>query len=100
MRLGNDKGNVVVVLDVVVKSCNVDILGRKLGLSRELFENKGQCELLEIRCHGRRSGGDRVEVLNEWVCKARQGLSGFSVRGLPRLEYCKWLCVSWVGAGQ
>jgi hypothetical protein len=43
-------------------------LGRKLGLSRELFENKGQCELLEITYYGCRSGDDRVEVLGEWVC--------------------------------
>jgi hypothetical protein len=57
----------------------------QLGLSRVLFENKGQCGLFEIWCCGRRSGDDRVEVLGEWVCKARQGLSGFAVRGLPRL---------------
>jgi hypothetical protein len=50
-----------------------------------IIENKGQCELLEIKCYGCRSGDDRVEVLGEWVCKARQGLLGFAVRGLPRL---------------
>ena len=83
------------VLDVVVKSCNVKkyilvtqikgYFGKKTWSVEGIIREQGQCELLEIKCHGRRSGDDRVEVLGEWVCKARQGQLGFAVRGLPRL---------------
>jgi hypothetical protein len=82
--VGIDKGNVAVVLDVVVKSCNVKkyILVTQIKRYSEkknlvcrgsYSRTKGnvQCGLLEIWCCGRRSGDDRVEVVGERVCKAR-----------------------------
>jgi hypothetical protein len=103
LAVGIDKGNVVVVLGVVVKSCNAKKYIPVTQIKRYFEKNNLVCRGNYSRTKGgnvgslksgvacgRRSGDDRVGVLGESSGHAKLDRDSLAVRGLPRLGKRRW----------